>query len=296
MPRRPPKASKASAAGHRRAGRQGAEIQENLQKLQKVLADRGVGSRRGVEAMIADGRVQVNGADAHIGQRVAPDAAITVDGKPVRASRSTVTRVLLLNKRAGVVCTRDDPERRRTIFDDLPCLAGGRWIGIGRLDIQSTGLYMLTTDGQLAHRFMHPSTGLDREYAVRIDGRLRDDQLAALADGIMIDGEEQAFSDIQYYNGSGRNHWYHVVLMEGRNREVRKLFSAVGVTVSRLKRVRYGPVVLPSWLRVGAYADMSPGDIETIYKLLGLPKPTIAPLRDKRAQRSVLIEYPELGL
>jgi 23S rRNA pseudouridine2605 synthase len=161
--------------------------------------------------------------------------------------------------------------------------------------VQTSGLLLVTNDGALAHRLMHPSTGLDREYAVRVRGRLGDAEEARLRDGVEVDGERLAFSDLRYYDGSGSNHWYHVVLMEGRNREVRRLFEAVGVTVSRLKRVRYGPVVLPSTLRQGQRRELGEDDLRTLYALLGLPLrlPERRPRRGRR-EASLLLPYPKL--
>ncbi|MCZ6657436.1 MAG: pseudouridine synthase [Gammaproteobacteria bacterium] len=267
------------------------------QKLQKVLADLGYGSRRELEGWITAGRVSVNGETAHLGQRVGTSDVIHVDDRRAKSKQSDHARVLVLNKSAGVVCSRRDPEGRRTIFDALPRLKGGRWISVGRLDIQTTGLLLLTNDGALAHRLMHPSTGLDREYAVRVDGRLDEEVLAALKTGVVIDGETHQFSDVQYYNGSGRNHWYHVVLLEGKNREVRKLFEHVGFTVSRLKRVRYGPVILPSTLLRGKLTELSRDDLKALYRLLKLPlKAKPNPQRRDRKRPSLLLPYPELEL
>ncbi|MCY3731058.1 MAG: pseudouridine synthase [Rhodospirillaceae bacterium] len=266
----------------------------DTQKLQKVLAGRGLGSRREVEGWIASGRVTVNGKTAHLGQRVGEGDIIALDGRKLGARSHEPSRVLVLNKAAGVICTRRDPQGRRSVFEGLPKLRTGRWIAIGRLDIQTTGLLLLTTDGALAHRMMHPSTGLDREYAVRVDALLGDQELQALTAGLIVDGERQRFSDVRYYDGSGRNHWYHVVLMEGRNREVRKLFEGVGARVSRLKRVRYGPVMLPSRLKRGALAEMEQSDLENLYKLLKL---TFTPQRGKVSRKrraSLLLPYPPL--
>lgn len=253
-----------------------------------------------MEQWIGAGRVLVNGEPAHTGQRVAASDLVTVDGRAVARVPASGCRVLVMNKPAGVICTRHDPEGRPTVFDELPPLRGGRWISVGRLDVQTSGLLLLTNDGALTHRMMHPSTGLDREYAVRVIGRLSDEQLAALLDGVSVDGDVMAFSDIRYYNGSGTNHWYHVVLMEGRNREVRRLFEAVGSSVSRLKRVRYGPVVMPSTLRSGKLIELAAGDLKSLYKLLRLP--LTLPRQRQRArhgdrherERSLLLPYPEL--
>lgn len=277
-------------------------------KLQKVLAEAGLGSRREMERWISAGRVVVDDAPAHLGQRVGPDARITVDGKPLRsrsrkgAEHSASARVLLYNKPVGEVCTRKDPEGRKTIFDNLPELGSGRWISIGRLDIATSGLLLLTTDGTLANRMMHPSTGLDREYAVRVNGTLSEEQCQMLVAGIEDEGEVLAFSDIQYYNGRGTNHWYHVVLLEGKNREIRRLFESCGLMVSRLKRVRFGPVVLPSRLARGRYESLSEYDTRELYRVLKLPEPALRGDRRKRtaAERqaekkaTVLIPYPEI--
>ena len=276
-------------------------MKEEAPRLQKWLADLGYGSRRQMETWIRDGRILINGEPAELGQRVLERDKVEVDGNPVRgARRSQRSRVLVMNKPAGMVCTRKDPEGRKTVYDDLPRLKSGRWISIGRLDIQTTGLLLLTNDGALAHKMMHPSTGLDREYAVRVRGRLEDEALEMLREGIMIDGEVHRFSDVQYYDGRGHNHWYHVVLMEGKNREVRKLFESVGVPVSRLKRVRYGPVMLPSRLATGRLSELGYDDLKTLYRLLKLP---LNATRDSRSSRgkdvdkgkSMLIPYPDLA-
>lgn len=265
-------------------------------KLHKALADCGLGSRRRIEQWISDGRISVNGEVAHLGQRLGPNDVVTLDGRKVNRRKPDLSRVLVLNKPAGVVCTRHDPEGRPTVFDGLPELQRGRWISVGRLDLQTTGLLLLTNDGELVNRMMHPSTGLDREYAVRVDGRLQDELLDRLIDGLEIDGQRHAFSDLRYYNGSGRNHWYHAVLMDGKTQAVRKLFEQVGHPVSRLKRVRYGPIILPSTLRRGRYAELNAQDLKTLYALLRL-HPTLPRRRPrKEAKDSLLMPYPKLPL
>lgn len=272
---------------------------ETGQKLHKVLADAGLGSRREIEQWIAAGRVQVNGEPAHVGQRVFAQDEVQVDERRINLKRGTVTQVLLLNKAAGTVCARRDPDGRATVFDELPKLKHGRWVSVGRLDIQTTGLLLLTNDGTLANKMMHPSTGLDREYAVRVDARLDEAQIAQLVAGVYVDDELLKFSDVQYYDGSGRNHWYHVVLMEGKNREVRRLFESIGCTVSRLKRVRYGPVILPSWLRLGQWASLQAADLKQLHSLLGLRyKPPANPRQrmPRVAKSSCLLPYPDLDL
>lgn len=270
---------------------------EESQKLQKVIAASGRGSRRQIEAWIAAGRVAVNGEVAHLGQRVATTDEIVVDGAVIETAAGQKPQVLVLNKAAGLVCSRRDPEGRSTIFEQLPRLHGGRWITVGRLDIQTTGLLLVTNDGALAHRMMHPSTGLDREYAVRVNKKLDDNEIAQLKAGVEIEGETMRFSDVRYYNGSESNFWYHVALLEGRNREVRRLFDSAGCTVSRLKRVRYGPVILPSWLTVGHWSSMHADDLKALYKMLGFAAPRGTAQKVKRskvAKTSCLIPYPKL--
>ena len=267
------------------------------EKLQKVLADRGIGSRREMERWIAAGRISVNARVAEIGDRVEPDSEILVDGRKLDRPSAAATRVLVLNKRAGVIVSRKDPEKRPSVFDDLPRLRTGRWISVGRLDLQTSGLLLLTNDGALANKLAHPATGIDREYAVRVNGRLDADALSRLQSGVTVRGKAESFSDIRYYDGRGTNHWYHVVLMEGRNREVRELFATQGVVVTRLKRVRYGPVVLPPWLPRGALEQMSAKDLAVLGNLLGLqPPPPDARRRASRptAGRTMLIPYPAL--
>ena len=203
-------------------------VEVDSQKLQKVIAASGRGSRRQIENWIAEGRVSVNGEVAHLGQRVSSQDEIAVDGGVVETVTANAPQVLVLNKAGGLVCSRRDPEGRGTIFDQLPRLHGSRWITVGRLDINTTGLLLVTNDGALAHRMMHPSTGLDREYAVRVNKKLEDDEIAKLKAGVEIEGETMRFSDVRYYNGSESNFWYHVALTEGRNREVRRLFDSAG--------------------------------------------------------------------
>ena len=269
------------------------------EKIHKLLAATGIGSRRQIEGWIDAGRVVVNGAVAHVGQRVTTADRVEVDGVQVPLQVQTTPEVIVMNKTGGVVCSRRDEEGRPTVFDDLPKLRHGRWISIGRLDMQTTGLLLLTNDGALAHRMMHPSTGLDREYAVRINAELEDEVLQQLISGVEVDGEVLRFSDIRYYDGSNKNPWYHVVLMEGKNREVRRLFESVGCVVSRLKRVRYGPVILPSWLKNRQWAYMNQDDMRDLYKLLGLPYASPAnkgkaQRRHRLAKTTCLLPYPEL--
>ena len=264
------------------------------EKLHKVMADAGLGSRREMERWIEAGRVTVNGKRATLGDRINVDDQVTVDGAPLHHRAETTVRVLIMNKADGVVCTRRDPDGRPTCFDGLPKLSGGRWVVVGRLDINSSGLLLLTNDGALAHRLMHPSTGIDREYAVRIAGVIDEDMERALREGVLLDDGIAKFTDIERHGGTGYNHWYHVTLMEGRNREVRRLLESQGVRVSRLKRVRYGPVVLPSSLRRGSWHEVSAADVGELYRIFGLPRPRLETRGARRGAESVLIPYPEL--
>ena len=258
------------------------------------MADAGIGSRREMERWIEAGRVAVNGAIATLGARVGDDDQVTVDGAALHHRADTTARVLIMNKADGIVCTRRDPEGRPTCFDGLPRLAGGRWVVVGRLDINSSGLLLLTNDGALAHRLMHPSTGIDREYAVRVAGVIDADMERALREGVLLDDAIAKFSDITRHDGgAGYNQWYHVTVMEGRNREVRRLLESQGIQVSRLKRVRYGPVVLPASLRRGHWHEMSGRDVGELYRILGMPKPRLA-ARSRNDADSVLSPYPAL--
>ena len=199
------------------------------EKLQKVLARMGLASRREIEAWITAGRVKVNGKDASLGQRVDLHDAIAIDGRVLRREEAaeTVRRVLIYNKPDGEICTRDDPEGRPTVFDRLPRPKEGRWINIGRLDINTTGLLMFTTDGELANRLMHPSYQMDREYAVRVRGEVDEEMIERLKAGVMLEDGPAKFTDIKEApGGEGFNHWYHCVVMEGRNREVRRLWES----------------------------------------------------------------------
>ena len=264
------------------------------EKLHKVMADAGLGSRREMERWIDAGRVTVGGTVVSLGTRVGVDDLIAVDGVPLHHRVEITARILIMNKADGVVCTRRDPEGRPTCFDGLPRLAGARWVVVGRLDINSSGLLLLTNDGALAHRLMHPSTGLDREYVVRVAGIIDEDIERTLREGVPLDGGIARFTDISHESGTGYNHWYHVTVMEGRNREVRRLLESQGIQVSRLKRVRYGPVILPASLRRGHWDEMSAGDVGELYRILGLPKPRLSPHPARRGAESVLIPYPAL--
>ncbi|VVO05025.1 23S rRNA pseudouridine(2605) synthase RluB [Pseudomonas fluorescens] len=249
------------------------EIGPAGEKLQKVLARIGVGSRRDVEAWISHGRIKVNGKDATLGLRVDLHDAITIDGKVIKREEAaeSVRRVIMYNKPDGEICTRDDPEGRPTVFDKMPRPKEGRWINIGRLDINTTGLLMFTTDGELANRLMHPSYEMDREYAVRVRGEVDDEMIERLKAGVVLEDGPAKFTDIkQAPGGEGFNHWYHCVVMEGRNREVRRLWESQGLVVSRLKRVRFGPVFLNSDLPMGRWREMSQYEVDILSAEVGL--------------------------
>lgn len=223
------------------------------QRIQKMLAQAGHGSRREIEALIRAGRIRVNGEPAQPGQPISYKARVSIDSKPVRLAPpgQAKTRVLAYYKPAGEVCTRRDEQGRADVFRNLPRLPGGRWINIGRLDLNTTGLLLFTNDGGLAHKLMHPSTGIEREYAVRVLGRATPQQLKTLRAGVQLEDGPAAFSDIVDSGGTGSNHWYHVVLLSGRRHEVRRLWQSQGLTVTRLIRTRFGPCILPRHKRPG---------------------------------------------
>ncbi len=245
-----------------------------MEKLQKLLAQQGFGSRRQMEQWISQGRVKVNGQVATIGMRASLEDQILVNDKPLRRARHGTTRprVLIYHKPEGQICTTSDPDNRPTVFQALSryTKAQARWMTVGRLDINTSGLLLFTTDGELANRLMHPSYQVEREYAVRVYGQLSDQQQQQLRDGIMLEDGLARISDIQYDGGSGQNHWYYVVIQEGRNREVRRLFSALDVTVSRLTRVRYGQILLPKRVRRGQFWELPPLDINELRESVGL--------------------------
>jgi 23S rRNA pseudouridine2605 synthase len=242
------------------------------EKLQKVLARAGIGSRREMERWIASGRITINAEVAQLGDRVTWRDHISVDGKPVTvvSPNNVERRVLIYNKPEGEIVTRSDPENRATVFDKLPRLKGERWIAVGRLDINTAGLLLFTTDGELANALMHPSTSIEREYAVRVMGRVTMEQITAMHQGVLLDDGMARFNDIQQFGGEGINSWYHVVIMEGRNREVRRLWESQGLRVNRLKRVRYGNVFLPPQLRAGMWMEMPQPEINALSQFVGM--------------------------
>ena len=255
------------------------------QKLQKVLANLGMGSRRKMERWIEEGRVTVDGSVATLGDRVHAGQALRLDGKPLEVDAAEQVRVLLYHKPVREVCSRDDPEGRKTVFERLPKLKSGRWISVGRLDFNTSGVLLFTTDGALANALMHPSSAIEREYLVRVMGRVDEPMLERLKKGVELDDGPARFSDIQEGGGDGINRFFYVVLMEGRNREVRRLWESQGTTVSRLKRVRYGEVFLPSKLKKGQWLELPQRDVDVIYQMAGLPTKEVASLSKKDLER-----------
>jgi len=243
------------------------------ERLQKIIARAGHGSRREVEKWIEQGRIKINGRTAILGEQIDPadNDKITLDNKPLRKLNLTPRlRVIAYNKPLGEVCTRHDEQGRPTVFDALPKPGTGRWIAIGRLDINTSGLLLFTTDGELANRLMHPSTEVEREYAVRVRGEAGPEVFEQLQTGVELEDGPAHFDQILDSGGQGSNHWYHVILREGRNREVRRLWEAVGFTVSRLIRIRYGNVELKRYLRLGKYKDLDAHDIQQLQTLAGI--------------------------
>ena len=260
-------------------------VEDKGQKLQKVLANLGLGSRRKMERWIEEGRVTVDGSVATLGDRVHAGQALRLDGKPLEVDAAEQVRVLLYHKPVREVCSRDDPEGRKTVFERLPKLKSGRWISVGRLDFNTSGVLLFTTDGALANALMHPSSAIEREYLVRVMGRVDEPMLERLKDGVELDDGPARFSDIQEGGGDGINRFFYVVLMEGRNRAVRRLWESQGTTVSRLKRVRYGEVFLPSKLKKGQWLELPQRDVDVIYQMAGLPTKEVASLSKKDLER-----------
>jgi len=236
------------------------------ERLQKVLANAGLGSRREIESWIKAGRISVNGKTAELGIRVVTSDRVKVDKRTINISRSKTekVRVLAYYKPEGEICTRKDPEGRKTAFSSLPKIKRGRWIAIGRLDINSCGLLLFTTDGELANKLMHQSASIEREYAVRVFGKVSQQQQSNLMDGVELEDGSARFTDVVSSGGKGANHWYHVVIMEGRNREVRRLWESQGLAVGRLIRVRYGSYILPKKKRPGQFWDLSKDEVDAL--------------------------------
>ncbi len=255
------------------------------ERLQKVLAQAGVASRREIEEWVVAGRILVNGLPASLGQKIGPGDRVKVNGKliPLRFTQRS-PRVLIYHKPEGEIVSRDDPEGRPTVFERLPLLRKGRWLAVGRLDFNTSGLLLFTNDGDLANKLMHPRYELEREYAVRILGELTEEQVKSLTEGIQLEDGLAKFNLLRDEGGEGANHWYRVTISEGRNREVRRMFEAVGLTVSRLMRVRYGSVELPARLKRGMWMEMPEAEA---CALAGVAPPQQSREQDERAKRPV---------
>jgi 23S rRNA pseudouridine2605 synthase len=260
------------------------------EKLQKVLARAGYGSRREMEDWIAAGRIRINGKPAKLGDRVSNDDQISVDGKKLAANtaQSVPQTVLVYNKPIGEICTLRDPEGRPSVFDKLPRIQHARWVAVGRLDINTSGLLLFTTDGELANKLMHPSMQIEREYAVRVMGEVSQEMVENMHRGVLLEDGMASFSDIQFFAGEGINQWYHVVILEGRNREVRRLWESQGVKVSRLKRVRYGNIFMPSTVKVGQFRELLAKEVKELYTLAGLKYRPVKSVINKRQARHTL--------
>jgi 23S rRNA pseudouridine2605 synthase len=257
------------------------------ERLQKVLARAGHGSRREIESWIRDGKITVNDRLAELGVSVTERDLVKIDGRLVSISTDPARdiRSLIYHKPAGELTTRKDTAGRPTVFDSLPRIKHGRWISIGRLDMNTSGLLLVTTDGELAHRLMHPSYEIEREYAVRVLGKVTEQMLQNLQQGVELDDGMASFASILDAGGAGANHWYHVIVREGRNREVRRLWESQGVKVSRLIRVRYGPVSLPRELSAGRFRDLSQAEAGALYAAVKLPAPKSQPKRRPSPRR-----------
>jgi len=260
------------------------------EKLQKVLARAGVGSRREMERAIEAGQVKVNDRIAKLGDRVTTADKIFVNGhRVILHTEATRRRVILYNKPEGEICSRSDPEGRPTVYDHLPPLKGERWISVGRLDFNTSGLLLFTNDGEFANKLMHPSSVIDREYLVRIQGEVDDEMKRALLEGVLLDDGVARFTDIVDGAGESRNRWFYCVVMEGRNREVRRLWESQGVKVSRLKRVRYANIFIPSHVRVGQWTELTEREISDLCLTAGFEKDVhtkvMQPTRDEKSQR-----------
>lgn len=242
------------------------------ERLQKLLANAGLGSRREIEQWIRDGRVKLNGRRAKLGDRAIKTDEILVDDHPVGNKRlnNNERLVIVYNKPEGEMVTRNDPEGRRTVFDRLPNPPQGRWITVGRLDVNSAGLLLLTNDGELANRLMHPKYQIDREYAVRVNGDITESMIKQLVNGVELEDGQARFEDVVESGGEGFNRWFHVVIMEGRKREVRRMWEAVGAVVSRLKRVRYGPIILNSAVKSGQWRELEKDERKALLEAVGM--------------------------
>ena len=261
--------------------------QAETPKLHKVLAQAGMGSRLEMEQLILQGRISVNNEPAHVGQRIQYGDQIKVNGKPIRYRIDPPPpRVIAYHKPVGEVVTHDDPQNRPTVFRKLPRQVQGKWQSVGRLDLNTEGLLLFTSSGELANKLMHPRFGLEREYAVRVLGALSNEEKTRLLDGVQLDDGVAAFGSIEDGGGEGSNCWYRVTISEGRNREVRRMLEAVGHAVSRLIRIRYGAMVLPRGLKRGAWMELDERDIQALLKAAGADRPAKPVERQDASGRS----------
>ena len=272
------------------------EAKQPGERLQKVLAQAGLGSRREMEVWIAAGRVTVNDTVATLGARVGDDDTVQVDGRIVRLSSQSepkLPRVLLYHKHEGEIVSRDDPGGRASVFDNLPKLHGQKWIAIGRLDFNTSGLLIFTTSGDLANRLMHPRFEVEREYAVRVQGEITPDQMKQMTgNGIELEDGVVKFDQLSDEGGEGFNHWYRLVIREGRNREVRRTFEALGLPVSRLMRVRFGIVNLPPRIKRGMMVELGEGEVRKVLEWVGLPAGEARQISEAEKRRSKLKRVP----
>ncbi|WOO51474.1 23S rRNA pseudouridine(2605) synthase RluB [Hafnia alvei] len=264
---------------------------QRTEKLQKILARSGHGSRREIEGYLQEGRISIDGTKAKLGDRidVTTTAKIRLDGRilNIREAQKDVCRVLAYYKPEGELCTRSDPQGRPTVFQRLPRLNSARWIAVGRLDVNTSGLLLFTTDGELANRLMHPSREVEREYAVRVFGQVDDEKIRQLSRGVQLEDGPASFRSVSYRGGEGINQWYNVSLTEGRNREVRRMWEAVGVQVSRLIRVRYGDIDLPKGLPRGGWVELGLEQINYLRQLVELNDETVTKVAVEKDQRRI---------
>ncbi len=264
---------------------------QKTEKLQKILARSGHGSRREIETFLQAGRISVDGKIATLGDRVevTPATKIRLDGRllAIKEAEKEICRVMAYYKPEGELCTRHDPEGRPTVFNRLPRLTGARWIAVGRLDVNTSGLLLFTTDGELANRLMHPSREVEREYAVRVFGEINDAKIRQLINGVQLEDGPASFKTVSYRGGEGMNQWFNVTLTEGRNREVRRLWESVGVQVSRLIRVRYGDIDLPKGLPRGGWTELGLEQTNYLRELVELPVETESKVAVERDQRRI---------
>ena len=286
-------AGKGSASNKPRKLRRELTAEDDAPKLHKVLADAGLGSRRDMEELIVSGRVSVNGEPAHIGQRILPTDQVRINGKLIqRKIAKSLPKVLIYHKPAGEIVSRDDPEKRPSVFDGLPSLKNSKWLAVGRLDFNTEGLLLFTNSGDLANRLMHPRYNIEREYAVRTLGELEESMRQKLLSGVELGDGIGQFSRIADGGGEGVNKWYRVTIGEGRNREVRRMFEAVGLTVSRLIRTRYGSVTLPQSLKRGRWEELDENTVRAMLRMLGMESKTDKKSSDGSKSRKNSTRYP----